>query len=108
MAEQPKARGVPKPVRESLADRAPWKPAPWQPADAGALQALVRGDCPAHLQQRVVAFIVNDLCGTYDLPYRPGGDEGDRDTDFACGKMWVGQQIVKLLKVRINREGEQP
>ena len=106
MPEQPKARGVQKPVRESLADRAPWKPAAWQPADASALQALVRGDCPSHLQQRAMAFIINDLCGTYDLSYRPGA-EGDRDTAFAEGKRFVGMQIVKLLKVKANPGGEQ-
>lgn len=106
MSEQPKARGSPKPISQALADASPWKPAKWQPADASAMQALVRGDCPPNLQQRAMAFIINDLCGTYDQPYRPGED-GRRDTDFALGKMWVGQQIVKLLKTRVNPGGEQ-
>lgn len=107
MSEQPRARSAAKPVRQAVGQHAPWLPATWAPADAGALQALVRGDCPPHLQQRAVAFIVNDLCGTYDQPYRPGGHESERDTTFALGKMWVGQQIVRLIKVKIDPRGEQ-
>ena len=105
MSEQP--RRVAKPAREAAEEHAPWKPAKWEPADATAIQALVRGDCPANLQQRAMAFIINDLCGTYDQPYRPGAQEAERDTSFALGKMWVGQQLVKLLKVKINPRGEQ-
>lgn len=106
MAEQP--RRAAKPAREAAEDHAPWKPTAWDPADATALQALVRGDCPPNLQQRAVAFIINDLCGTYDQPFRPGGPEAERDTSFALGKMWVGQQIVKLIKTKVSPGGEQP
>lgn len=105
MSEQPR-RAPPKSVVSAAQDNAPWKPAEWEPADATAIQSLQRGDCPAHLQQRALDFIVNRLCGTYDLSYRPG-DGGDRDTAFAEGKRWVGMQLVKLLKVRPNPQGEQ-
>ena len=105
--EQGKPRVSFKPTKQSLDEHAPWKPTAWEPADAGAIQALVRGDAPPHLQMRAMQFIINQLCGTYDLPYRPGGPEGERDTDFALGKMWVGQQLVKLTKVKIVHEGEQ-
>lgn len=30
------------------------------------------------------------------MPYRPGSQS---DTDFAMGKMFVGQQIVKFIKM---------
>ncbi len=26
-----------------------------------------------------------------------------RDTDFALGKAWVGQQIVKLIKLKLGK-----
>lgn len=107
MSEQPaQPRARAKSVRQALEDAAPWKPAQWEPADAGALQALQRGDAPAHLQQRALRFIIESLCGTYEMNYRPG-DDGRRDTDFALGKAFVGQQIVKLLKVKVNPGGEQ-
>lgn len=108
MAEQPVARRPSKTTRQAIEDHAPWKPTPYEPADASAMQALVRGDCPPHLQQRAINYIINGLCGTYDMQYRPGGTEAGRDTDFALGKAWVGQQIVRLLKVRVNTGGEQP
>jgi len=79
---------------------APWAPAPYEPADAGALQALSRGECEPHQQTRALKFIVETLCGTYDLSYRPSGD---RDTTFAEGKRHVGLQIVKLLKLKLNQ-----
>ena len=85
----------------------PWEPCPWEPADATALQALVRGDCPPHLQQRAINFIVYKLCGTYDPAFRPGGQDAQRATDMALGKQFIGQQIVGLLKVRSKPEGEQ-
>lgn len=107
MPEQPRARPA-KTAKQAIDEHAPWRPAPYQPADASAIQALVRGDAAPHMQQRALAFIINGLCGAYDQPYRPGGIEAQRDTDFALGKQWVGQQLVRLTKVRIIPEGEQP
>lgn len=66
-------------------------------ADCRAIQLLVQGTCPDYLQKRALAVII-DLCGTYDLSFRPGVD-GARATDFAEGKRWVGLQIVTMLKV---------
>ena len=107
MAEQPRApKSRPRTTKDVLEEFAPWKKPDFEPADASALQALARGDCPGHLQQRALNFIIYKLCGTYDFPYRPG-TEGARDTDMALGKMWVGQQIVNLLKIRVKPNGEQ-
>lgn len=119
MGEQPdasrlpgpgKARTTPRPPKSAqqvAEDYAPWKPARWEPADASALQALMRGDCPPNLQTRAIKFIMLQLCGLRDLSYRPG-PEGARETDFAEGKRFVGLQIAKLLEVKVNRGGEQP
>lgn len=76
----------------------PWHPAPYDEADTGAIKALMAGNANAGQQQRALNWIVNVLCGTYDQPYRPG-EGGDRDTVFACAKMFVGQQIVKQTKL---------
>lgn len=98
-----------KPARQALAEHAPWKPPAYEDADAAALQALGRGNATPDQQKRALDWIVTRAAATYDLPYRPGGAEGARDTDFALGRMFVGQQIVKLLKVKIGlltRKGE--
>lgn len=76
----------------------PWHPAPYEEADVYAIKALVAGVASADQQKRALGWIINTLCGTYDMPYRPG-EGGDRDTVFACAKMFVGQQIVKLTKI---------
>ena len=77
---------------------APWAPVPYTDADLGAIQALARGEAEAHLQQRALTYIVENICKTYDLSYR---SESERDTAFAEGKRFVGLQIVKLTKLNI-------
>lgn len=61
-----------------------------------ALKALAAGNANEGQQQRALNWIVYTLCGTYDQPYRP---DSERDTVFACAKQFVGQQIVKQLKL---------
>ena len=78
----------------------PWAPADWEIADAYALQSLAQGKAPAHLQQRALKFIVEKLCGTYDLTYFP---DSARDSDFAQGKRFPGLQIVKLLNLNLEK-----
>jgi len=109
MAEQPslpkRDRPATKPKKlVPVAVPKPWEASTFEPADATALQALVRGDCPPHLQQRAMNFIIYQLCGTYLPAFHPGED-GQRATDMALGKQFVGQQIVGLLKVKTSGEG---
>lgn len=78
----------------------PWKPPHWDKADAGAIQALMRGEAAPHQQQRALAYIIEMLCGTYDMSFRPAGD---RDTCFAEGKRFVGNQLVKLSKLNLSK-----
>jgi len=76
----------------------PWLPSTYQKADIYALRALSLGEANDEQQRRALAFITA-LCGTYDLSFRPGAQEGDRDTAFAEGKRFVGLQIVKLVNM---------
>jgi hypothetical protein len=64
-------------------------------ADAQALRAVAVGRATEDQQRRAMDFIVNEICATYDMPFRPTGREL---TAFACGKQHVGQTIVWLLK----------
>lgn len=72
----------------------PWHPAPYEEADTNAVKALAAGVANDGQQQRALKWIIETLCGTYDLSYRP---ISDRDTTFAEGKRFVGMQIVKQL-----------
>lgn len=85
----------------------PWLPAPYELADAGAIQALQRGDATPQQQQRALHYIIHSLCGTYDATYFPGAD-GERDTLFAEGKRWPGLQLVKLLNLALSRLKDGP
>ena len=78
----------------------PWKPAEWDPEDAHAVQAVMYGRASEDQQKRAMLFIVNQICGTYDLSYRPASD---RDTVFAEGKRFVGLQLIKFAKLNISR-----
>lgn len=77
----------------------PWTPPLFEPADVYALKALAAGVASEGQQKRALDFVIRTVAQTYDLPFRPGGPEGDRATVFATGKQFVGQQIVKLLNL---------
>lgn len=94
--QQPAVRGrVPRAPRPS-----PWHPAEWEVEDAYAVQAVMYGRASEDQQKRAMSFILNQLCGTYDLSYRP---TSDRDTAFAEGKRFVGLQMVKFAQLNIAR-----
>lgn len=76
----------------------PWMPAPYEDADVYALKNLAAGNANEGQQQRVLKFIIEALCGNYDLSFRPG-DDGPRATDFAEGKRFVALQLVKLINM---------
>lgn len=77
---------------------APYKPSPWENADVAAIQALQAGTATPDQQRRALGYIVNVVCATYDMSYRP---DSDRDTAFAEGKRFVGNQIVKMTKINL-------
>lgn len=74
-------------------------PPEYEPADVSALQAMARGDASEAQQLRALDWIINKACGTYDFPFRPD----PRSTDLVLGRMFVGQQIVKLLHLNAGR-----
>jgi hypothetical protein len=74
------------------------KPPDWKKHHAAGLQAMSRGDATPEQQKAVLDWIINHACLTYDMPYIP---ESSRDTDFFLGRVFVGQQIVKLLNLNL-------
>ena len=85
--------------RAAAQDHAPWLPVPYEPADVVAIQAVFAGRADEIQQKRAMKWITETAAGVYDLPFRPGGEDGRRDTDFACGRAFVGSQILKLNKL---------
>jgi hypothetical protein len=76
----------------------PYIPPPYELADASALQALQRGDASTEQQQRALRWVIERAAGAYEFQYYPS----DRDTAFALGRGFVGQQVVKLLKLNVS------
>ena len=82
------------PRKRTLKDSAAWLPSPWELADITALQAVAAGNASPEQQRRALDWIVLQAAATYERTYRP---ESARDTDFMCGRQYVGQQIRMLL-----------
>ena len=77
------------------------KSSPWIPPEVPlavtlAIKGLANGTANDAQQKRALNWIVETLCGTYDLSYRP---LSDRDTAFAEGRRFVGLQLVKEIKI---------
>lgn len=83
---------------------APWYPPEYELADINAFKGLQAGTATPEQQMRALKWIIENACATYELSYRP---TSDRDTSFAEGRRFVGLQVVKLLKLSTNKNGEQ-
>lgn len=67
-------------------------------ADATAVRAVADGTANADQQKRAMKWIIERAAMTYELAYF----QTDRDTSFALGRAFVGQQIVGLLKLNTS------
>jgi hypothetical protein len=89
---------------------APWVPPPYTLADAHAWRAMVGGTASADQQRRAAQWLIERVCGTYEMSFRP---EGDRETIFAEGRRFVGLQLVKIINMpaellaRMRSEGHE-
>lgn len=102
--DRPRPRKAP---AAAAAEHAPWMPTPFEPGDQLAIQRLAAGEANPIEQKRALAWIMK--CTDYlGEPFRPGGDDGRRNTDYALGRAYVGRQIAKLLNVKYRKvEGQQ-
>lgn len=75
----------------------PYVPAGYEMADAAAFHALQRGDATPDQQKKALDWLITQGAGTYQFHYYPS----DRDTAFALGRAFVGQQVVKLLTLNL-------
>ncbi len=76
-------------------------PVKYVKADVAALQAMRRGKATADQQMRAMDYIVGTISDRNGMSFRPGSD-GDRDTAFAEGRRFVGNQIVKLTNLSLQ------
>lgn len=89
-----------------------WRPKPnaHDPADYDelvvyAVRAVYLGEASAAQQKLAwewIMYVSGAGDGFQDLSYRPGGEDGRRQTDFAEGKRFVGLQIRKMLRPEVT------
>ncbi len=87
---------------------APWMAVNCTKAEVAALQALRRGEASPDQQLRALECIIGKISDRNGMSFRPGGLEGDRDTAFAEGRRFVGNQIVRLTKLPLSKIKEEP
>lgn len=73
-------------------------------SEAEALQALRKGEAEPHQQRKALFLIVNKIARPHDLTYVP--ESQDRSA-FMAGRSFVGQQILKFLKVPVSKLPEE-
>ena len=66
-------------------------------ADTAALQAISRGEATPEQQKRGLKWIIEAGAATYDQSYRVDSHE----TAFAEGRRFVGNSIIKELKINL-------
>ena len=79
---------------------AAWAPPPYEPIDIASIQALAHGVANEQQQARALKWIIEILCGTYDLSFRP---DSERETAFAEGRRFVGLNLVKAMKMDLTK-----
>ena len=83
----------------------PWQPVPYDPHIIASIQAMIAGTATPHQQQSGMRWIVEVVCGTYEQPCKFGPD-GTLQTYFMGGRIFSGQQIVKMTKLKITSPQE--
>ena len=63
-----------------------------------AIQAQAAAKANEGQQKIAIDFIINEICRTYDLSFRPEDKGGERETAFAEGRRFVGLEIVKIVR----------
>jgi hypothetical protein len=67
-----------------------------------AFQAMAKGQANEGQQKIALDWLINDLCRTYDLSFRPDDTGGDRDTTFAEGRRFIGLQLARILNTSFD------
>ncbi len=84
--------------------RTAYDPVDYEPADVRAIQLLAQGECPPELQKRALKWIIEVAAATYDQSYMGNAN----DTIFREGRRFVGNSVVKMLKLKASALTNEP
>lgn len=68
---------------------------------AHAMKAMATGEATEHQQAEGIKILIEQVCRTYDLSYRPASTH---DTAFAEGMRHVGTQLVRAINHRFANQ----
>lgn len=76
---------------------------PYMPWDCSrpvvvATQCVAAGTATSEQQQIFMNWLINDGCKTYDMDWFPE----ERVSSFAAGRRFVGQQLVRQIKLKVG------
>lgn len=80
----------------------PWDTVLFEVADAWALQQLGRGEATDEQQKRALKFIIDTLCRAGRTPYYEDPRGGSDGTNVLIGRLFVGNQILRLVNTNIE------
>lgn len=101
-----------RPQRQRSQPSFPWLLPPIENAEIFAIQAVAKGIANDGQQRRAWDYIVNALCQTDRMTFwldplrNVSGVDGQRATDFAEGKRWVGVQLRRIERLRPDMSRE--
>ena len=75
-------------------------------AELLAIKQVGAGVANEAQQKKCLEVILYKFCGYYDMSFRPGGEEGQRATDFAEGKRFVASRIQAALLAPAFKESK--
>ena len=80
-----------------MKQKLPYEPAKYEKADVISIQAVAEGVADEYQQKRALKWIINNASEVYEMHYLAS----DRDTSFALGRAFVGQQITKMINLSV-------
>ena len=80
----------------------PFEPAVYDNSIIAATRAIADGIGSEGQQKLFLKWLIEEVCGYYDLSFRPGGDDGRRLSDFSEGKRHVASQVLKMLRPELT------
>lgn len=73
--------------------------APFEPADASAVQAVFNGTADEAQQRRAMRWILEGSCRIHETSFSP---DNARLSDFHEGQRFVGKQIAEMLRTDVR------
>ena len=94
------------PKKLTLPPNAPYRPPLLSTTIVYAIKALPEGKATPEQQAKLLHWLLYEATKAYDMSYRPGGEEGKRDSDFAEGRRFVGLAIVRAFNMPLEEVAE--